>query len=109
MTATIRRYVLGVLKQEEMSMTDYANVVRAITKAHQADPSLGVEALTKIGIATMEADMTGIERKELETAQAKLMQKRWERDHFSNGDPVILNQCWEPEHSSFGVIYEGEL
>ena len=54
--------------------------------------------------------MTGIERKELETAQAKLMQKRWERDHFSDGTPVTLNMQWAPEpEASFGELCEGEL
>ena len=51
--------------------------------------------------------MTGIERKELEEAQAKLERRRYERDHFSDGSPVTEAGYAGP--SSFGVLYEEEL
>ena len=34
--------------------------------------------------------VTGIQRHQAEQAQAKLQQRRWERDHFSDGVPVEM-------------------
>ena len=52
------------------------------------------------------AMLTGIERKQIEEAQARLKRRRYERDHFSDGSPVTLSEAFAPEHSSFGVIYD---
>lgn len=35
-------------------------------------------------------ELTGIQRHQAEEAQAKLKQRRWERDHFSDGVPVAV-------------------
>ena len=32
-----------------------------------------------------------------------------QEDCFSDGSPVSLGEEYAPEHSSFGVIYEGEI
>ena len=40
---------------------------------------------------------TGIERQVAEEAQAKLEQRRYERDHFSDGAPVALYEGLQPE------------
>ena len=88
-------------------MINYLNMVRAITEAHRANPSLGIDNLTRIGIEAVENDMTGIERKQAEEAQAKLERMRWERTHFSDGSPVSAE--FAPGHSSFGVLYEDEI
>jgi hypothetical protein len=54
--------------------------------------------------------VTGIERKQVEDAQKRLEQRRWERDHFSDGTPVTLNMQWAPEpEATFGVLDEGNL
>lgn len=40
--------------------------------------------------------MTGVERYLIEEAQAKLQQRRYERDHFSDGVPVEMYEGLQP-------------
>ena len=52
---------------------------------------------TMAGIDDKVAAMqTGIERQRAAEAQAKLQQRRWERDHFSDGVPVAMYEGFEP-------------
>ena len=44
----------------------------------------------------MTDQLTGIQRQQAEQAQAKLQQRRWERDHFSDGVPVAMYEGFEP-------------
>ncbi len=71
--ATTRSHVLSVRKEEEMSMTNNTGRLKAIPR------------------------LTGIERQELDEAQAKLERMRYERTHFSDGVPVELYEGLEPE------------
>ena len=75
--ATTRNHVLSAQMKEGMNMT---------------------KGCGHIFLPKARVMLTGIERQQAEEAQAKLEQRRWERDHFSDGVPVALYEgleTWE--------------